>query len=110
MTPSCEALLWAKRGEATKAEQLLVSALRGKPLFHTHHMWHTAAVTYAVLGKSQRALSLLERAAAFGLPNYTLFRDDPHFRPLHDLRGFQKLLARLQRERRTLTADFHDAR
>ena len=107
---SCEALLWAKRGEASRAEQLLVSALRGKPLFHTHHMWHTAAATYAVLGKSQRALSLLERAAAFGLPNYTLFRDDPHFRPLRDLRGFQKLLARLQRERRTLTADFHDAR
>jgi predicted Zn-dependent protease len=75
---SCEALLCAKRGEAAKAEQLLACALRGKPLFHTHHMWHTAAATYALLGKSDRALSLLERAAAFGLPNYTLFRDDPH--------------------------------
>jgi TolB-like protein/Tfp pilus assembly protein PilF len=102
---SCEALLCAKRGEAAKAEQLLACALRGKPLFHTHHMWHTAAATYALLGKSDRALSLLERAAAFGLPNYTLFRDDPHFLPLHDLPRFRKLLRRLQRETRTLMAD-----
>ena len=106
---SCEALLWAKRGEAGKAEQLLLTALRGKPLFHTHHMWHTAAATYATLGKPQRALSLLERASAFGLPNFTLFRDDPHFRPLRALRGFQKLLARLHCERRTLKDDFQDA-
>jgi TolB-like protein len=106
---SCEALLWAKRGEAAKAERLLPTALRGKPLFHTHHMWHTAAATYATLGQHQRALSLLERAAAFGLPNFTLFRDDPHFHPLRSLRGFQKLLARLQRERRALEADVQDA-
>lgn len=107
---SCEALLWAKRGETAKAERLLRTALRGKPLFHTHHMWHTAAATYATLGKHRRALSLLERASAFGLPNFTLFRDDPHFHSLRALRGFQKLLARLQRERRSLAAaDVEDA-
>jgi TolB-like protein/Tfp pilus assembly protein PilF len=107
---SCEALLWAKRGDAAKAEQLLASALRGKPLFHTHHMWHTAAATYAVLGKAHRAVSLLERAAAFGLPNYTLFRDDPHFRPLHELPRFQKLLARLKRDSCSFMTDFSDDR
>jgi predicted Zn-dependent protease len=106
---SCEALLWAKRGEAAKAEQLLATALRRKPLFHTHHMWHTAAATYATLGKHPRALSLLVRAAAFGLPNFTLFRDDPHFGPLQALPGFQQLLVRLQRQRRAFAAR-HDER
>jgi TolB-like protein/Tfp pilus assembly protein PilF len=100
---SCEGLLCAKRGDAAKAQQLLATALRGKPLFHTHHMWHTAAAAYAVLGKNQRALSLLERAAAFGLPNYTLFRDDPHFRSLHALPGFQTLLAGVEEENRALS-------
>lgn len=106
----CEALLWAKRDQATKAEELLIRALRGKPLFHTHHMWHTAAATYAVLGKRQRALSLLERAAKFGLPNYTLFRDDPHFRPLREEPAFQRLLARLKRERSGLMTTFGEVR
>jgi len=106
---SCEALLWAKRGEGRKAEQLLVTALRRKPLFHTHHMWHTAAASYATLGKPQRALALLERAAAFGLPNFTLFRDDPHFVPLQELPGFRQLLVRLEREGRARrpVADSH---
>jgi serine/threonine protein kinase len=104
---SCEALLWAKRGEIGKAQQMLSRALRGKkPLFHTHHMWHTAAAAYALLDKPSRALSLLEKAAAFGLPNYTLFRDDPHFRPLHESQRFKNLMTKLKRESRTFRTDF----
>jgi predicted Zn-dependent protease len=104
---SCEALLWAKRGEPRKATRMLSHALSGKkPLFHTHHMWHTAAAAYALMGEGTRAISLLERAASFGLPNYTLFRDDPHFRGLHELPRFRKLMARLKRDHRAYVADF----
>jgi len=107
---SCEALLWAKRGEKHKATQALSHALRGKkPLFHTHHMWHTAAAANTRLGLETRAVSLLERAAAFGMPNYTLFRDDPHFQPLHSQARFTKLLAKLQREHRGYLKDFDSA-
>jgi non-specific serine/threonine protein kinase len=107
---SCEALLWAKRGDIRKAKQMLSRALRGKqPLFHTHHMWHTAAAAYALLEKPSQALSLLEKAAAFGLPNYTLFRDDPHFQSLHDSQRFKALMAKLKRERRAFDKDFNTA-
>jgi len=54
-------------------------------------------------------VSLLERAAAFGMPNYTLFRDDPHFQPLHSQARFTKLLAKLQREHRGYLKDFDSA-
>jgi serine/threonine protein kinase/Tfp pilus assembly protein PilF len=104
---SCEALLWAKRGEPRKAARMLSLALSGKkPLFHTHHMWHTGAAAYALMGEGARAISLLERAAAFGLPNYTLFRDDPHFRGLHGVPRFKKLMARLKRDHRAYVTDF----
>ena len=67
-------------------------------LLHTHHMWHTAAAAYAVLGKPAPAIRLLKKAASLGLPNYTMFRDDPHLVSLHDEPQFSKLLAGLKRE------------
>ena len=104
---ACEALLWAKRGETRKAGQLLGRALQAKKaLFHTHHMWHTAAAAYAVLGNRGRAISLIERAGAFGLPNHTLFRDDPHFRELRDVPRFKQLITKLRREQRAYTTGF----
>ena len=104
---TCEALLCAKRGEDRQAHVALSRALAGKkPLFHTHHMWHTAAAAYALLGNRVRAISLLERAAAFGLPNYTLFRDDPHFGELQRETRFRKLIGKLAREHRAYERDF----
>ena len=38
----------------------------------------------ALAGKPARAVALLEKAASTGLPNYPVFRDDPHVRPLHN--------------------------
>jgi hypothetical protein len=32
------------------------------------------------------------------MPNYPVFRDDPHFRPLHNHAGFLRLMATLKRE------------
>jgi len=96
---SCEALLWAKRGEFRKAEQLIQQALRGgKPLLHTHHVFHTAAAVHVLLGKPARATGLLRKASAMGLPNYPVFRDDPHFHSLSDRPEFLRLIAELKRE------------
>lgn len=96
---SCEALLWAKRGEPRKAERMLQRALRGgKPLLHTHHMWHTAAAAYAVIGKPAQAITLLRRASQGGLPCYPTFRDDPHFQSLHNHSQFLRLMADLKHE------------
>src|SRR6266436_4925433 len=96
---SCEALLWAKRGEIGKAEELAHRALRGgKPLLHTHHMFHTAAAVDALLGKPARAIALLRKASGTGLPNYPVFREDPHFHSLRERPEFLSLMAELKRE------------
>jgi len=96
---SCEALLWAKRGERRKAETLLRRSLRPvKTFLHTHHLWHNAAAAYALIDKPAAAVSLLRRASALGLPNFPAFRDDPHFQSLQTYASFRALLAKLKRE------------
>lgn len=99
MLIACEGLLWAKRGERRRAEKLLLSALRKpKSLLHTHHMVHTAAAGYAVLGNTTKAVALLGTASSNGLPNYPMFRDDPHFKSFRKNPGFLRLMAKLKRE------------
>jgi serine/threonine protein kinase/predicted Zn-dependent protease len=96
---SCEALLWAKRGERRKAEQLIQKALHGeKSLLHTHHMMHMVAAAYAVLEKPQPALAWLRKASATGLPAYPAFRDDPHFESMHNNPQFLRFMANLKKE------------
>ena len=63
---------------------------------HSHHAWHYAAAAYAVLGRKDEAISVLRDAAAAGLPNYLLFRDDPHFSDLQADPGMNGLLAELE--------------
>jgi DNA-binding winged helix-turn-helix (wHTH) protein/Tfp pilus assembly protein PilF len=96
---SCEALLWAKRGENRKAEELAHRAMRGgKPLLHTHHLFHTAAAVDALLGNPARAIALLRKASGTGLPNYPVFREDPHFHSLRERPEFLSLMAELKHE------------
>ena len=96
----CESMLLAKRGENRKAEQALICGLQsgGKTMLHTHHMWHTAAAVYAILGKKMPAMLWLTKAAVTGLPNYNLFRDDPHLASLKNNQRYAALLTRLRRE------------
>ncbi len=98
MLIGCEALLWAKRGERRKAEQTVQRALRGKSFLHTHHTMHLAAGAYAIIGKTSEAVALLAKATQTGLPNYSLFRDDPHFQSLATERSFIQLLRSLKVE------------
>jgi len=97
---SCEALLSVLRGERAKAARLVHLALHAKtkPLLHTHHMWHTAAATLALLGKVTPAIELLEKAGSFGLPNYELFRDDKLLQTLKGKQRYERLLTKLKRE------------
>ena len=105
---SCEALLCAKRGEFRKAEQLIERALRGgKPLLHTHHVDHTAAAVYALLGKPTRAIKLLRKASSMGLPNYPVFCEDPHFHSMRERPEFLSLMGELKREWTSYRQEFN---
>ena len=95
---SCEALLWARRGETRKAAQAVERALKGKTFLHTHHLWHNASAVYALLGKPASAISLLRRASTNGLPNYPTFRDDPFLQTLRPQATFLKLLSKVKLE------------
>jgi TolB-like protein/tRNA A-37 threonylcarbamoyl transferase component Bud32/Tfp pilus assembly protein PilF len=104
---SCEGLLWAERGEFRKAELAVQRALRSKKTFlHTHHMWHTAAATYSLIGKPAPAIALVRKAASLGLPNYPLFRDDRHFESLRNQPAFLRLLSDLKREWEVYRGEF----
>ncbi len=75
---SHEALLWAKRGEAARADAAIERSLQQRPsLTHTHHTWHYVAAAHATLGRTSEAVDNLRAASRLGLPNYPVFRDDP---------------------------------
>jgi tetratricopeptide (TPR) repeat protein len=80
MLMSCEALLWAKRGEPRKAEAAIQRALRGKSLIHTHHTWHMLAAAY--------------------------FRNDPHFQSLRNYSPFPRLMRGLKSELESYKREF----
>lgn len=104
---SCEAILWAQRGERKKAEVLADKSLKPmKAFLHTHHLWHNAAAAYALIGKPARAIALLRKAGAQGLPNYPVFRDDPLLKTLHGQPAFRTLLAKLKREWESYVREF----
>lgn len=107
---SCEAVLWAQRGERKKAEALARKSLQpGKAFLHTHHLWHTAAASYALIDKPAKAIALLRRAGALGLPNYPAFRDDPLLKSLHAQKAFQDLLTNLKHEWVSYSREFSNA-
>jgi hypothetical protein len=93
------ALLCAKRRERRKAEQLIQKATHGgRSLLHTHHMMHTVAAAYGVLGKPQPALTWLRKASTNGLPVYPVYRDDPHFECMRSQPSFLRFMADLKKE------------
>ena len=104
---ACEALLWAKRGEARKAFGLCQRALKSKKMLaHTHHTWHTIAAAYAVLGKPAQAIGLLQRCVENGLPSYTTFLHDPHLDSLKNQIPFLRLMTNLKKEHARYEKEF----
>jgi adenylate cyclase len=99
MVSSWEALLFAKRGDAERAEAALRAATRSKQLFsYSHHVAHTVAAAFAILGKSDSAVTWLRRASETGFPHYLVFRDDPHLTNLRDVPEYRRLLSSLKRQ------------
>jgi len=99
MVSSWEALLFAKRGDVERAEVALRSATRSKQLFtYSHHVAHTAAAAFAVLGKTDSAVAWLRRASETGFPHYFVFRDDPHLSNLRNVPEYRRLLSGLKRQ------------
>lgn len=105
---SYEALLWAKRGERRKAEQLIRKATMrgGGSLLHTHHVMHTVAAAYGVLGKAQPALAWLRKASNNGLPLYPVFRSESHFECMRSQPQFLRFIADLKKEWESYEREF----
>jgi serine/threonine-protein kinase len=102
-----QAILWALQGNAHRADRFLRAALKSrKTLLHHHHMLHYAAAACALLDRKSQAVTLLKQAAKSGLPNYPLFRDDPHFRSLRDYAPYQQLLDALKKEHAAFQREF----
>lgn len=101
-----EALLWAKRGEVGRADELLAHTAERPSIMHEHHVLHWAAAAQAVLGRQADAVRSLREASATGLPNYPVFRDDPHFAACRESPPMQELLAELELEWQRFRSEF----
>jgi hypothetical protein len=89
----------AYEGDFARTKESMESALGLKhTLLHTHHLWHVAASGYAMCGKPEEAVSLLRRCVETGLPNYALFKRDPHLQNLIDFPEFRDMMLSLRRE------------
>jgi eukaryotic-like serine/threonine-protein kinase len=102
-----EGLVRAHEGNFAAAEQLADQAAANKrSLNHTHHSWHDAAGVFTLCGKPEKAVSLLRRCAELGLPNYQLFRSDPHLNGLRGHAGFEELMSALRRDHEAYRDEF----
>ena len=102
-----EATLTALDGDFARAESLADEACgSSRSLTHSHHTWHFSAGAYALIGKTDKALTELRRCAELGLPNYRLFQIDPNLRPLHDNNEFKELMTVLRREHDSMGQEF----
>ena len=102
MLTSTEALIQARAGEPEAARVTITRALEqleshGSPV-HTHHIWHGAAAVYAQIGMTAEALDMVDKTIKGGLPNYPLFRTDPHFSSIREEPAFQSMLSGLKRD------------
>ena len=110
MLTSTEALIQARAGEPEAALVTITRALEqldshGSPV-HTHHIWHGAAAVYAQIGMSVEALDMIDNSIKGGLPNYPLFRTDPHFSGIREEPAFQSMLSGLKRDWKDYQREF----
>lgn len=109
---SCEALLWAKRGEESKAldacRRTLDELKTNRSRIHTHHSFHHLGSAFALVGKPEAAIEQIRNAIKSGLPSYTLFNTDQHLHALHQEPEFDDLLSELKNEFKTYQSEFGD--
>jgi serine/threonine protein kinase/tetratricopeptide (TPR) repeat protein len=110
MLLASEAILWARRGEAARARDVLEGVSRKREsVSHAHHTRHCTAAARALLGDTEGAVRELEEAARTGLPDYPAFRNDPHLAVVRHEPAFTRLMEGLEKGWRSLEAEFGDA-
>jgi serine/threonine protein kinase/tetratricopeptide (TPR) repeat protein len=100
---ACEGLIVAFEGNFKRAEELADEAASSKrSVLHLHHTYHTAAEVYALIGKSDKSIHELKRAAEIGLPNHRAFENDAHLRSVRNHPDFLALMRDLRRDHEQL--------
>ena len=104
---STRAILFAKAGDARRAEEDIRSAIeKGKGFVHFHHTAYNIASVYALLNEPARAVYWLRQASENGWPCYPYFARDPNLDRIREdpeIIGFMRdLKARWERYRATL--------
>ena len=100
---ACEGLIVAFEGNFKRAEELADEAASSKrSVLHLHHTYHTAAEVYALIGKSDKSIHELKRAAEIGLPNHRAFENDAHLRSIRNHPDFLALMRDLRRDHELL--------
>jgi len=91
------ALVFAKQGDARRAEANIQSAIqKGKGFVHFHHTEYNIAAAYALLRQPRASVEWLRRAAAEGWPCYPLFASD---RNLDNIRSDPAFVAFLREQK-----------
>jgi Flp pilus assembly protein TadD len=99
---SCEALIWAKRGETNKAEAACKQAMQELEAnithVHSHHVNHNLGAALALIDRTDAAIDQIKVASTSGFPNFPLFSSDDHLHSLHGQHEFDQLLSGLKAE------------
>jgi DNA-binding winged helix-turn-helix (wHTH) protein/tetratricopeptide (TPR) repeat protein len=101
-----EALLWALRGENSRASTFIAKTLEGTVMLTTHHAWHYAAAAAAVMNEPDRAMDLLELATGMGLQSYPAFKNDRFLARLEGQPRYQRWLGQLEADWLEYRRDF----
>jgi adenylate cyclase len=84
----------AKLGDARRAEELAERALAARP--NEFATYYNLACAFAVLGRRERALDMLDRAVQHGRGNLEWIEHDPDFDPVREEPRFHEIVSRLR--------------
>jgi tetratricopeptide (TPR) repeat protein len=99
--PGIEAMLLAE-SEPLKAQELLKSVAKRKPINPSHHAAYFAAAASARMGRAPEAVQWLREAAETGFPCYALFAHDANLDPIRKDPRFQAFLEDMQKQSASL--------
>lgn len=100
-----QAVIHAARGNRREVDRLIaVAAMKDRNSVQYHHTAYSIAAAYALLGKTDAALTWLEYAAKDGLPCVPLFDSDPNLEAVRRHPLFGRFRDRLVEEREELRA------
>ena len=96
---AARAILFAKRGDARRAEADIQKAIAiGSGFQHFHHTAYSIAMSYALMHRPEPAVRFLRQAASDGLPCYPCFANDPYLASLRGDRDFDAFMRGLKEQ------------